>query len=70
MKLKANREDAKKVAQALASSLKEKGIDTAVDRNGYLYHGGDCIFCQDCSKEEAGKFKVYKGGGVWCQKHQ
>jgi|AAUQ01.1.fsa_nt_gi large subunit ribosomal protein L18 len=40
MKLKANREDAKKVAQALASSLKEKGIDTAVfDRNGYLYHG-------------------------------
>jgi large subunit ribosomal protein L18 len=40
MKLKANREDAKKVAEALASSLKEKGIDTVVfDRNGYLYHG-------------------------------
>jgi len=40
MKLKANREDAKRVAEALALSLKEKGIDRVVfDRNGYLYHG-------------------------------
>ncbi len=40
MKLKANREDAKKVAGALAKSLKDKGIDSVIfDRNGYLYHG-------------------------------
>jgi large subunit ribosomal protein L18 len=40
MGLKANREDAKKVASAFAENLKAKNIETAVfDRNGYLYHG-------------------------------
>jgi len=40
MGLKANREDAKKVANALADALKAKNIESVVfDRNGYLYHG-------------------------------
>lgn len=40
MGLKANKEDAKKIAHALAEKLKSKGICTIVfDRNGYLYHG-------------------------------
>jgi len=40
MGLKANIEDAKKVATAMAEALKAKNIETVVfDRNGYLYHG-------------------------------
>ncbi len=40
MGLKANREDAKKVAVEFANRLKEADIQTVVfDRNGYLYHG-------------------------------
>jgi len=38
--LKANQEDAKKVAAAMADALKAKNIEAVVfDRNGYLYHG-------------------------------
>jgi large subunit ribosomal protein L18 len=38
--LKANIEDAKKVAQAFATELNAKEITTVTfDRNGYLYHG-------------------------------
>jgi len=40
MGLKANKESAVKVAEALAAKMKEKGLETAVfDRNGYIYHG-------------------------------
>jgi large subunit ribosomal protein L18 len=40
MKLSANRDNAVKVAEAFANTLKEKNIETVVfDRNGYLYHG-------------------------------
>jgi large subunit ribosomal protein L18 len=40
MGLKANKEAAVKVAEALASAMKAKGIEKAVfDRNGYIYHG-------------------------------
>ncbi len=40
MGLKANKEDAKKVAFEFANRLKEANIQTVVfDRNGYLYHG-------------------------------
>jgi large subunit ribosomal protein L18 len=40
MGLKANQEDAKKVAAAMADALKAKNIENIVfDRNGYLYHG-------------------------------
>ena len=40
MGLKANKEAAVKIAEALASALKAKGIEKAVfDRNGYIYHG-------------------------------
>lgn len=38
--LKANQEDVKKVAVAMADALKAKNIEAVVfDRNGYLYHG-------------------------------
>ena len=38
--LKANREDAAKVAEALATTLKAAGItEVLFDRNGYVYHG-------------------------------
>ncbi len=38
--LKANREDAKKLAAEMAKTLQGKGIEQVVfDRNGYLYHG-------------------------------
>jgi len=38
--LKANQEDVKKVAAAMADALKAKNIEAVVfDRNGYLYHG-------------------------------
>ncbi|RAX57119.1 50S ribosomal protein L18 [Helicobacter monodelphidis] len=40
MGLKANKEDAKKIASAFAEILKAKGIQEVIfDRNGYLYHG-------------------------------
>ena len=40
MGLKANREDVKAVAKALAEVLNTKSIERVVfDRNGYLYHG-------------------------------
>ncbi len=38
--LKANQEDAKKLAAEMAKTLQDKGIEQVVfDRNGYLYHG-------------------------------
>ncbi len=38
--LKANREDAAKLAEAFAATLKDAGITAVVfDRNGYQYHG-------------------------------
>ncbi len=56
MGLKANKEDVKKVAQALAEQLKEKGIETIVfDRNGYLYHGVVASFA-DALRENGIKF--------------
>ena len=40
MGLKANKEAAIKVAEALATAMKAKGIQKVVfDRNGYIYHG-------------------------------
>ncbi|MDD5358825.1 MAG: 50S ribosomal protein L18 [Sulfurovaceae bacterium] len=40
MGLKANKEDVKKVAAAMAEALKKANIETVkFDRNGYLYHG-------------------------------
>lgn len=40
MKLRANKEDVKKLASAFAQTLKSKGIEEVIfDRNGYLYHG-------------------------------
>jgi len=47
MGLKANREAAAKVAEALANAMKEKGLDKAVfDRNGYIYHGVVAAFAE------------------------
>jgi len=38
--LRANKEDAKKLAAEMAKALSDKGISEVVfDRNGYLYHG-------------------------------
>jgi len=38
--LKANQEDAAKLGEAFAKTLKDAGIDSIYfDRNGYLYHG-------------------------------
>ncbi len=40
MGLKNNKEDVKKIAVALADSLKKANItEVLFDRNGYLYHG-------------------------------
>lgn len=40
MGLKANKEDVKQIAQAMAAALKNINIETVkFDRNGYLYHG-------------------------------
>lgn len=40
MGLKANKEDVKKVAVAMAEALKNANIEAVkFDRNGYLYHG-------------------------------
>ncbi len=56
MGLKANKEDVKKVAAAMAEQLKEKGIETIVfDRNGYLYHGVVASFA-DALRENGIKF--------------
>lgn len=56
MGLKANKEDVKKVAAALADELKAKGIETIVfDRNGYLYHGVVASFA-DALRENGIKF--------------
>ncbi len=56
MGLKANREDAKKVAVAMADALKAKNIGTVVfDRNGYLYHGVVASFA-DALREAGIKF--------------
>ncbi|WP_457592868.1 50S ribosomal protein L18 [Hydrogenimonas sp.] len=47
MGLKANKEAAAKVAEAIAAAMKEKGIETAVfDRNGYIYHGVVAAFAE------------------------
>ena len=47
MGLKANQEDAKKVAAAMADALKAKNIENIVfDRNGYLYHGVIASFAE------------------------
>ena len=56
MGLKANQEDAKKVAAAMADALKAKNIETVVfDRNGYLYHGVVASFA-DALREAGIKF--------------
>jgi large subunit ribosomal protein L18 len=56
MGLKANKEDAKKVAVAMADALKAKNIETIVfDRNGYLYHGVVAAFA-DALREAGIKF--------------
>jgi large subunit ribosomal protein L18 len=56
MGLKANKEDAKKVAAAMADALKAKKIETVVfDRNGYLYHGVVAAFA-DALREAGIKF--------------
>ncbi len=56
MGLKANKEDAKKVAIAMADALKAKNIETIVfDRNGYLYHGVVAAFA-DALREAGIKF--------------
>ena len=40
MGLKANKEDAAKLGEAFAKSLKDAGIESIYfDRNGYVYHG-------------------------------
>ena len=54
--LKANKEDAKKVAQDLGEKLKAAGIETVIfDRNGYLYHGVVASFA-DALRESGIKF--------------
>ena len=54
--LKANREDAKKIAEAFAAELTSKNITTVVfDRNGYLYHGVVASFA-DALRESGIKF--------------
>jgi len=56
MGLKANKEDAKKVAAAMAEALKAKNIENIVfDRNGYLYHGVVAAFA-DALREAGIKF--------------
>ncbi len=56
MDLKANKEDVKQIAIALAKQLEEKKIDTIVfDRNGYLYHGVVASFA-DALREAGMKF--------------
>lgn len=46
--LKANKEDAKKIAQNFAESLKAKNITTIVfDNNGYGYHGVVAAFADE-----------------------
>jgi len=56
MGLKANQEDAKKVAAAMADALKAKNIENVVfDRNGYLYHGVVASFA-DALREAGIKF--------------
>ena len=56
MGLKANKEDAKKVATAMADALKAKNIENVVfDRNGYLYHGVIASFA-DALREAGIKF--------------
>jgi len=56
MGLKANQEDAKKVAAAMADALKAKNIENIVfDRNGYLYHGVIASFA-DALREAGIKF--------------
>jgi len=54
--LKANAEDAKKVAQDMADKLKAANIESIVfDRNGYLYHGVVASFA-DALRESGIKF--------------
>lgn len=52
-KLGNNKEDAKKLAETFAKTLKEKKIENVVfDRNGYIYHGVIATFAD--SLREAG----------------
>jgi large subunit ribosomal protein L18 len=45
MKLSVNKENVVKVAEQLATNLKEKNIESVVfDKNGYLYHGVVAVF--------------------------
>ncbi len=54
--LRANKEDAKKVAADIAEKLKSAGIENIVfDRNGYLYHGIIASFA-DALRESGIKF--------------
>lgn len=53
MGLKANKEDAKKIAHTLAEKLKSKGIRAIVfDRNGYLYHGVIAAFADSLREND------------------
>jgi len=48
MNLKANKEDAKKLAATFAASLKEKKITKIVfDNNGFVYHGVVAAFADE-----------------------
>ncbi len=56
LKLGNNKEDVKKIANELASALKEKKVDNIVfDRNGYLYHGVVASFA-DALRDSGLKF--------------
>ncbi len=47
LSLKANREDAAKLGEAFATTLKDAGINEIVfDRNGYVYHGVVSAFAE------------------------
>ncbi|MDE7173486.1 MAG: 50S ribosomal protein L18 [Helicobacter sp.] len=53
MGLKANKQDAKNIAYALADKLKSKEIRTVVfDRNGYLYHGVIAAFADSLREKD------------------
>lgn len=47
LSLKANKEDAAKLGEAFAATLKDAGINEIVfDRNGYVYHGVVAAFAE------------------------
>jgi large subunit ribosomal protein L18 len=51
--LKANKEDAGKLGEAFAKTLKDAGINEVVfDRNGYVYHGVVAAFAESLRANE------------------